>query len=38
MIKIIVGLEKISYRKEMNIHYVLGESREICKREIKKDY
>lgn len=36
MINIIVGLEKICHKKDMNIHYVLGEARERCKKEIKK--
>jgi len=32
IIKIIVDLEKLCHRKDTQFHYVLGESREICKR------
>ena len=38
MVDIIVGLEKIAHKNEWNLHYVLGEARERCKKEIKKGY
>jgi len=38
MIDIMVGLEKLYHMPKWDIPYVLGESRERCKREIKKNY
>ncbi len=35
---IIVDLEKYCHRDDVNIHMVLAEARERCKKEIKKLY
>ena len=36
IIDIIVDLEKYCHRDDVNIHMVLAEARERCKKEIKK--
>ncbi|MEK6922294.1 MAG: hypothetical protein AABX08_00660 [Nanoarchaeota archaeon] len=38
MVEIIVGLEKIVHKKKRSLHCMLGDARERCKREIKKNY
>ncbi|AJF63036.1 MAG: hypothetical protein QT11_C0001G0908 [archaeon GW2011_AR20] len=38
IIDIIVDLEKYCHRDDVNIHMVLAEARERCKKEIKKQY
>jgi len=38
IIDIIVDLEKYCHRDNVNIHMVLAEARERCKKEIKKQY
>ncbi len=38
IIDIIVDLEKYCHQDDVNIHMVLAEARERCKKEIKKQY
>ena len=38
IIDIIVDLEKYCHQDDVNIHLVLAEARERCKKEIKKQY
>jgi len=38
IIEIIVELEKFCHRDDIQIHRVLADAREICKKEINKPY
>ena len=38
IVDIIVDLEKYCHRRDVNIHMVLADARERCKKEIKKTY